>query len=836
MNNDELADALQGRLDHLFRIPNKWTPEILSLLLELSDRPAQKSKIEDLDVLKPVNPAPSLTWSDILAEDPLDNQDGLWDNVNFTGNSSDEDVDLDPPTPAQSTPETATEPENVMSFVDRTILPPNDSDLETIIKAQFWQKPGSSPKSDSGNDSSVSAILITEGQMIREVMFMLLDLPTLIFIQNQDSKILPDSRYNIRHTSEASIKNLLGCFAMLGERLSIIRQWALRVETVPLVQTFQSALATRLGMIDRIFSTIQARFLDPPKRMKTTLISLLDEVCSLTQITLQLSEILTRLKLATKEELPFKILESLYESTSCNQSIGYLEGYNDMAKLFFECLHTYLKPIRLWMEGGELNELDRVFFVIKNFEETALESLWQKHFALKVDIAGVLHAPKFLHVAVKKIFTTGKSVYFLTCLGQDTIETTLLSAQEPRLDFQSVCQPEDPDLLSPFPELFDLALDRWIVSKYHSSSVLLRNQLESKSGLWKSLDALENVYLSRNGFLSAMVASTIFDRIDREIISWNDGFVLTELFREVFGSLRCVHSECLVVRSTTGSSQDSQSTRRSVKVLSSVQVSYSLPWAVSNIIKKDSIKTYQRISIFLMQVQRAKQILERRRIPKSALPESGGEDRIKCSMYSLRHRLLWFTNVTAAYLMDVVLSASTADMRIKMAKAEDVDEMIAVHETYVLHLEEQSLISKRLAPIHQAILSILNLAIVFSDANASHLGETKLNPTTQPIAFNGRHHDSQYRRRDKNEDLSDDDDSDSGDDDEKLETNHDSPTASSLEEQLKKMHETFISLHAFVTAGLRGVSRAGGESCWEILADKLAWSSGKFGNHRSTGG
>ena len=42
------------------------------------------------------------------------------------------------------------------------------------------------------------------------------------------------------------------------------------------------------------------------------------------------------------------------------------------------------------------------------------------------------------------------------------------------------------------------------------------------------------------------------------------------------------------------------------------------------------------------------------------------------------------------------------------------------------------------------------------------------------------------------------------------------------------MKDQFGQLCGFVNAGLRGVTRAGGQQCWEILAEKLEWGMEKI--------
>jgi len=58
----------------------KLGPEILSLLLELSDKPVIKSRLEDLDLLKEPDPdpGPPLRWKDLIADNPGSYDKYLW--------------------------------------------------------------------------------------------------------------------------------------------------------------------------------------------------------------------------------------------------------------------------------------------------------------------------------------------------------------------------------------------------------------------------------------------------------------------------------------------------------------------------------------------------------------------------------------------------------------------------------------------------------------------------------------------------------------------------------------------------------------------------------------
>jgi len=140
-----LADALKERVDKLSKQEIKWTPEILHLLLELSDRPLSNTRLEDLELLKEpeADTGPPLRWKDLVAEDPLLRDKKIWKNVDFGAESSEEDGFED------SLSDGSGETETDQSSIDEdTSKRPEDyavdiTDNEGLVKlrdAQFWLK------------------------------------------------------------------------------------------------------------------------------------------------------------------------------------------------------------------------------------------------------------------------------------------------------------------------------------------------------------------------------------------------------------------------------------------------------------------------------------------------------------------------------------------------------------------------------------------------------------------------------------------------------------------------------------------------------------------------
>lgn len=849
-NYDTLADALRDRLAEAEQVPYKWTPEVLSLFLQLSDQPAQNSRVEDLELLKPPKSPAQLTWSGILADDPLDDEDGVWSTVDYAAKSSEDEGSLI--TPDRSLQESkassvASDVDEDYALMPNYIVAEDNKSINQVVDAQFWTTKAIISREQAGtlhNSNNLGRLwLVTEMQAIREILYMLSGLPTSLFSSHDSVNISVNTKYALHHSSENTFHHILHTFAVIGTELNRLREWAGKKQDVALVQTFGAALEERLRHFDSILLDMQSRFVSSQREVIVSLLALRNEVQSAARPLLHLSEIVADLDGTSKDE-PFRFMDLLFDQASLRQASGDLDGFEYMAKMFFQCFQTYMKPIEQWMDDGELGNDDGTFFISMKGEVTQSSSLWSGQYQLLNTSSGHLLAPKFLHTAVTRVFNVGKSVVFLKKLGSFDEPCRRDRAQESRLDYDSVCSPASSNSLIPFSELLNIAFDSWLYSRQQSSLSTLRDLLHSQCGLWKSLDALEYIYFLKDGALSTTLATAVFDRIDRKTQAWNDRYILTELFRGVYGGLEHVDAERLSIQSSPGGYRDLQNKRRSVKILGSISVEYNIPWAIANIVRKPSIVIYQRICTLLLQIRRAKHLLERQRLLTTYQPSpdntSDDEANENSQIYALRLRLLVFTNTLYAYLAETVLATSTAEMRKVMAAAGDVDAMIAVHDSYIAHLEARCLLSQKLAPIHQAIISLLDLAILFSDIQAFYNGERLADLTNRSVLSTAstqrwRRRRSRRPRRSGNRPTatsSSSEGEDTGDEDEaanSVDTSYISTAETTYVERLRKMREQFDRLYEFVSVGLQAVGRTGGEPCWEVLAERLAWGKGPVG-------
>lgn len=560
LDRDDLADALQDRLKELQeKHTNKWIPECLDLLLRLSDRPTENSQVEALELLRPPTPPPALTWKEIVEEDPYSDEE-IWRDIDYAAESSEEEPSPVKREKKKTSPPSSIDEDDVYK-PESYVVPVESEIVSEIEEAQFWKAEA---------DEETGKVEITELQAIRETLFMLAGLPTSLYLTDkQHTNIRVNQKYVLSHAIQTTVDHLLSEFAAIGRDLYRLRLWTRRPSSLPLIQTFESAVRKRLVDYDRSLATLQQQYLVPDAPIAVSLLELHSKIRDISAPLLRLSQVVADIE----PELlvnPFLHLETLFQQISLAQMTLEKDIFNFFSQLFFECLQTYLKPIRKWMESGELGANDETFFVFENDSGSETCSIWHDRYVLRRGKGNTLRSPEFLEPAAMKIFNTGKSVVFLRELGiyNSMSESTEV---EPRLDHQTVCGTSELPL-SPFSELFHSAFETWIRSKYSLASTVLRTHLFSECGLLRILEHFHILYLSANGSVFQDFADAIFERMDSKQRGWNDRFLLTELARGIYSNvLPKSDAEKIVVRSVRTKSQT-----RSVKGLAGITIDYAV--------------------------------------------------------------------------------------------------------------------------------------------------------------------------------------------------------------------------------------------------------------------
>ncbi len=812
LNRDGLADALRGGLDALAQLSNKWTPDILHLLLQLSDQPVQNSKLRHLDLLRASyeDSKPPLKWEDIAKEEGWDQDRDLWKAVDFADDSSDGDyIDTksDASVGSKDTSLSSLEARYRRLPTDYLAVSQDEGCLKKVQETQSWRH--QSPT--RGITGMIQKVEVSELQVLREVLYMLRGLDNTLF----NDQNTPSPKYQLNHTSYAVYRNLLESFAGAGRQLSILRSFARQPESIPLIQVFQDSIEKHLLAFDKQLSKLEARFVDIREDVVVSLAKIINEIHPHLRPLSSLADIVQGLNQA-KYPHPFHYLELLFNATN----VAHMEGneviYKFLGTVFFECFQVYVRPIRLWMEAGELMGGDKTFFISKSSTHARMSQVWKHQFKLRKTANGTLHAPHFLHPATNKIFTTGKSIVVLKHMGKHTSRQGPI--QEPPLQFEDACT-FGSGRLTPFSEIFNTAFESWMQSKHHAASSTLRQALFESYGLRSALDDLEHVYLMCDGSQADMFASGIFNNVDLLNSQWHDRFSLTEMAREAYAT---VDPNRLGVSVTEEHRQSGvHEVRRTVrKGLPGVTISYRLPWPIQIVFSEDSLDHYQAVFTLLIQLRRACYVLHRHLLKRDGVAEMSSD---QSALYRLRQKLLWFCGSLQSYLTTLIIEPLTTQLREDLRRAEDIDDLTAAHSAFAKRMVDEACLGSKLDPIHQCILDVLDLTIRLEDARqaeserAEEINEiSQLSMSMSMSASPRRPRQGRYIQASEEEDetfLAEQDRSVMLQDIDRT-----------YAELLTDIGADFDRLLKFMCGGLRGVARASSNVAatkWDTLAEML---------------
>ena len=821
VGREPLAFAFKKRLEALEPHNTRWSPEILHLLLELSDRPVEESKITDLDQLHESDEeeGPRLTWRDIAKEDGWDDDGALWTTVDYSGSSDDGGYEDNASTASDRSDETSVStPEKPQRTTGRELLvqPRDESLLELVEQSQAWRY--TAP--DAAPDGKLRKTALSEYQVLREVLFMMAGLETSLF----DAKCNPILDYQLAGVSWDSYKALISSFAECGRTLLPLRKFAASTPEVPLMQVFQDSVQKSLASLDERLTAVQRRFVEIHQDVVVSLIGVLAELRPSLMPLYVLAGIIRQLQKEPHAHA-FRYLELLFDAAGTAQLDGSDSTYKLLGSIFFACFQVYLRPIRLWMEEGRLVAGDRTFFVSESTGTVPMPLVWKDQFRLLRTADGALHAPRFLQPAIQKIFTTGKSIVLLKHLGRYESNKAQWMARESAMNMDMLYAADQ--AFAPFSEWFGDAFSAWIESKHHSASATLQRLLFDSYGLASGLDALQTIYLMTDGSQADAFASAIFRHLDELRTGWKDRFTLTELAQEAFSS--SVDSYRLSARiDRSGNVHSVLASRASVRVsIPGIRLVYRLPWPVQVIITEEAIRGYQTLFTFLLQVRRAIQVLASGRFCGSDSNLANNDHR--SLYYLLRMKLSWFSNSLMSYLTSLVLAPHISSMRERMLRTVDVDEMVHVHSSFLARITSGCCLGTKLQPIRECILDMLDLTLKLEDArriDALKQAEEKqeisrLSAASSPVKGRAPKPKAVYvNRREQDED-----------DTEGLDAGLDSFLASgaaaadkSYAQVLREIHGDFERHLRFITAGLRGVARASRNDAaaeWDLLAGML---------------
>ncbi|KAK9072417.1 hypothetical protein SSX86_008851 [Deinandra increscens subsp. villosa] len=252
---------------------------------------------------------------------------------------------------------------------------------------------------------------------------------------------------------------------------------------------------------------------------------------------------------------------------------------------------------------------------------------------------------------------------------------------------------------------------------------------------WKLMDelgVLRDVYLLGSGDLLQHFLEVVFKKLDKGE-SWDDDFelntVLQESIRNSADGTLLSSPDSLVVsltktdgqqNSTLSSSSSSflaSSPRKAraqmsrINDLDSLKFTYKVSWPLELIANAEALNKYNQVMNFLLRVKRAKFVLDKAR--RWMWKERGTTTVNRKHRWLVEQKLLHFVDAFHQYVMDRVYHSAWSELCEGMAAAGSLDEVIQVHEAYLLSIQRQCFVvpDKLWALIASRINSILGLAL-----------------------------------------------------------------------------------------------------------------------------
>ncbi|XP_058150772.1 gamma-tubulin complex component 5 isoform X16 [Dasypus novemcinctus] len=184
-----------------------------------------------------------------------------------------------------------------------------------------------------------------------------------------------------------------------------------------------------------------------------------------------------------------------------------------------------------------------------------------------------------------------------------------------------------------------------------------------------------------------------------------------------------------------------------VHILDGLTLSYKVPWPVDIVISLECQKIYNQVFLLLLQIKWAKYSLDvllfgelvstaEKPQLKGFLHEPGTvaqfgpqKEPIRQQihrMFLLRVKLMHFVNSLHNYIMTRILHSTGLEFQHQVEEAKDLDQLIKIHYRYLSTIHDRCLLREKVSFVKEAIMKVLNLALMFADGWQAGLGAWKM--------------------------------------------------------------------------------------------------------------
>ncbi|KAB1279044.1 Gamma-tubulin complex component 5 [Camelus dromedarius] len=268
----------------------------------------------------------------------------------------------------------------------------------------------------------------------------------------------------------------------------------------------------------------------------------------------------------------------------------------------------------------------------------------------------------------------------------------------------------------------------------------LMRTLKKDYRLVEYLQAMRNFFLMEGGDTMYDFYTSIFDKI-REKETWQNVSFLNVQLQEAVGQRYPEDSSRL---SISFENVDTAKKKLPVHILDGLTLSYKVPWPVDIVISLECQKIYNQVFLLLLQIKWAKYSLDVLLFGELASPAEKPQlkEGLSCDqdtaaqfgpqkkpvrqqihrMFLLRVKLMHFVNSLHNYIMTRILHSTGLEFQHQVEEAKDLDQLIKIHYRYLSTIHDRCLLREKVSFVKEAIMKVLNLALMFADGWQAGLG------------------------------------------------------------------------------------------------------------------
>ncbi|KAJ7827542.1 hypothetical protein B0H14DRAFT_3720657 [Mycena olivaceomarginata] len=279
-----------------------------------------------------------------------------------------------------------------------------------------------------------------------------------------------------------------------------------------------------------------------------------------------------------------------------------------------------------------------------------------------------------------------------------------------------------------------------------ATGALLGRILVDECELPRHLSSVEDLFLMRKGDAMSNFTDVLFAKMDSHQ-AWGDFHFLNTA--SAIGGKEWIQPS-LVRLSHRGSTDGGKSVSRTVKAISGPprRIRRTIfPSRTSS--RRVSCRVYGEVFVFVLQIRRAKSMLER------ILRRGNWGHELK-AFYAIRSRLSWVHQVSLTILN--FLTTQVYERRIQVIhtqvvkfhdtfnKAKSLDEMIRAHDEHIERIRGRCLLQPNTSALHRAILSILDMSLHFCEVFTTFTGNTTVTLDVSRLSVIPKRHRSRRQR------------------------------------------------------------------------------------------